>query len=157
MRTFLFAAALLALPGAAFAQAAQPPVTLKSSAFIVKQVPDGPGKTKNTLVPTVRVLPGNVIVIMLDYRNPGTKPASGFVINNPVPKGVEFTGVEQKWAIVSVDGGKNFGPLATLKVKTADGSERNATMLDVTAIRWTFAQPIPAGAGGKVQFYGVVK
>ncbi len=155
----LVLAAALALSGPAFAQTTPAPqaVTLKSTAFVVKQVPDATGKVKNVLQTPERVLPGDVLVFILDYRNTGAKPAANFVINNPMPAGVSFTGVEQAWAVVSVDGGKNFGPLATLKVPKGDGTMRAAIPQDVTAVRWTLGQPIPAGGTGKVQFYGIVK
>ena len=166
MKIILVAAAL-ALPAAAFAQqAARAPVaaapaastvSLSSKAFVVRQVPDANGKLKNTLAPVDRVLPGDVLVFMLDYRNGGAKPVTPFVINNPVPANVAFTGVEQPWASVTVDGGKTYGPLAKLTVRKADGTSRAALPADVTAIRWTFGQPIAAGASGNVKFYAVVK
>ena len=104
---FILVAAALALPAAAFAQASRPAapaapaastVSLSSKAFVVKQVPDANGKLKNTLAPVDRVLPGDVLVFMLEYRNGGAKAVTPFVINNPVPANVAFTGVEQPWA-----------------------------------------------------------
>jgi uncharacterized repeat protein (TIGR01451 family) len=156
MKKLIFAAAL-ALSSASFAQTGSQAVTLKSTAFVVKQVPDATGKLKNVLQTPERVLPGDVLVFILDYRNTAAKPATNFVINNPMPSGVSFTGTEEKWAVVSVDGGKSFGPLTTLKVPKGDGTMRAAIPQDVTAVRWTVGQPIPAGGTGKVQFYGIVK
>lgn len=158
MKTLIFAATL-ALSSAAIAQKAPtaPSVTLKSSAFVVKQVADANGKLKNVLQAPDRVLPGDVLLFELEYRNVGATPASKFVINNPVAANVIYTGVAQPWAVVSVDGGKRFGPLAALKMPKGDGTVRAAIPADVTAVRWTVGQPIPAGGTGKVQFYGVVK
>jgi uncharacterized repeat protein (TIGR01451 family) len=150
-----FFLAALAVPTALFAQAQS--VALVSKAFVVKQVPDGPGKSKNTLVVPERVLPGEALVFMLEYKNTGAKPATAFVINNPIPANVLFTGVEQPWAVVSVDGGKTFGALATLKVPKGDGTMRAALPTDVTAVRWKFAQPIAPAAEGRVTFYAMVK
>ena len=156
MKTILFAAAL-ALPGIAIAQTAAQPVTVTNSAFVVRQMTDANGKVKNTLAPTDRVVPGDALVFRHEYKNSGAKPVTAFAINNPIPANVEYTGVEQSWAVVSIDGGKSFAPLATLKVKKPDGTMRAAIPQDVTAVRWTFAQPIPAGGSGKVEFYAVVK
>ena len=150
-----FFLAALAVPTALFAQAQS--VALVSKAFVVKQVPDGPGKTKNTLVTPERVLPGEALVFMLEYKNTGAKPATAFVINNPIPANVIYTGVEQPWAEVSIDRGKTFGQLAMLKVIKSDGTMRAALPNDVTAVRWKFAQPIPAAAEGRVTFYAMVK
>ena len=150
-----FFLAALAAPAALFAQAQS--VALTSKAFVVKQVPDGPGKTKNTLVVPERVLPGEALVFMLEYKNTAAKPATAFVINNPIPANVIYTGVEQPWAEVSIDRGKTFGQLATLKVAKGDGTMRAALPTDVTAVRWKFAQPIPAAGEGRVTFYAMVK
>jgi uncharacterized repeat protein (TIGR01451 family) len=139
------------------AAAAPSTVTLKSETFVARATTDASGKKKNELFPALRVLPGDPLVFMVSYQNTGKAPATKFVINNPVPNGVDFTGVEQNWATVSVDGGKTFGALATLKIKKADGALRSALPADVTHIRWLFTAAIPAGGQGRVMFYAVVK
>lgn len=137
---------------------AQQAVALSSKAFVVKQVPDGTtGKMKNTLAAPERVLPGEALVFMLEYKNNGATPAASFVINNPIPANVIYTGVEQEWADVSVDGGKTFGKLAALKVAKGDGTMRPALPTDVTHVRWKFAQAIAPAAAGRVTYYGMVK
>ncbi|MFM9851232.1 MAG: hypothetical protein ACKVOJ_00290 [Sphingomonadaceae bacterium] len=143
-----------ALPTLASAQNA---VTIKSDIFVARTVTDAQGNKKNTLVAPTRVLPGEPLAIIINYANTGTKPATNFVIDNPVPKAVTFTGVAEAWAVVSVDDGKTFGPLTTLKIKNPDGTVRAAQPSDVVAVRWTLAKPIVPGGTGKVMFYGVVK
>lgn len=153
MKYFLFALAL-AIPAAAVAQDA---VALKSTVFVARAVTDPQGNKKNQLFAPERVLPGEALVVILEYKNNGAKPAANFVINNPIPSAISYTGVEQPWAVVSVDGGKIYAPLATLKVAKPDGTMRAANPNDVTHLRWKFAQPIPGGASGRVMFYGTVK
>ena len=58
---------------------------------------------------------------------------------------------------MSVDGGKSWGQLASLRIANADGTSRAAQPADVTHIRWAFAQPIGAGNAGELSFRGVVK
>ena len=94
---------------------------------------------------------------MLSYRNNGAAPASDFVVSNPIPDSVGFDGTESPGAVYSVDGGRNWGALAALTVRNADGSSRPAALADVTHVRWRFAQAIPAGGGGQLRFRGVVK
>ena len=142
-----------ALPSVAFAQNS---VTLKNEVFVARTVTDAQGNKKNTLQEPKTVLPGEPLAIIISYANAGTKPATGFVIDNPIPKTVSYTGVEQAWATVSVDG-KTYGALSALKVAKGDGTMRPALVGDVTAVRWKFAQPIAAGAAGRVMFYGTVK
>lgn len=158
MKKLLFALAL-ALPTSAFAQTpvAQSAVALTSKVFVARPVTDAQGKKKNQLFAPDRVVPGEALVIILEYKNNAAKPATNFVINNPIPAAVLYTGAEQPWAVVSVDGGKTFGSLATLKVTAADGKQRPALPSDVTHVRWKFVQPIPAAASGRVMFYGTVK
>ena len=84
MKYILFALAL-GIPAAAVAQDA---VALKSTVFVARAVTDAQGNKKNQLVPPERVLPGEALVIILEYKNNGAKPASNFVINNPIPGAV---------------------------------------------------------------------
>lgn len=161
MRNSLLILAALSFAAPAFGQAATQTgaggVSISSEVQAVKVVTDEKGNKKNTLVNPTTVIPGTPLVIWISYKNGGKSPASGFVINNPVPKGVDFTGVAENWAVVSVDGGKSFGALPTLKVKGSDGKMRAAIPQDVTGIRWTVPQPIAPGASGKVSFYAIVE
>ena len=151
-----FFLAALAVPVALSAQTQQA-VSLVGKAFVVKQVPDGAGKTKNTLVAPELVQPRDALVFTLEYKNNTAVPNTAFVITNPIPPNVLYTGVEQPWAVVSVDGGKTFGALATLKVAKGDGTMRAALPTDVTTVRWKFAQPIPPAGSGRVAYYAMVK
>ena len=132
-------------------------VTLKSQVFVERIQKDDKGNSKTVLEEPNMVTPGDKLLFVLAYKNEGAAPATDFVINNPLPQAVLFTGTESKDAVMSVDGGKSWGELAKLKVKQADGSVRAALAADVTHVRWQFARPIPAGAEGKVNFRAVVK
>jgi uncharacterized repeat protein (TIGR01451 family) len=152
MRFFL---ALIAAMAPAAAWAADT-VSLSSEVF-VERVKQEAGQSRVVQEPPTVVTPGDKLVFILSYRNDGAAPASGFVVTNPLPEAVSFTGEETAGAVVSVDGGKSWGQLARLKVPGADGQPRAATPGDVTHIRWAFAQPIGAGTAGKLSFRGVVK
>jgi len=102
------------------------------------------------------VFPGDKLLFVLSYRNQGAKAAENFVVTNPIPGTVRFVSNEGD-AQYSVDGGRNWGRLATLKVKRSDGLLRAAQPDDVTHIRWTLARPIPVGGFGSVSFNGLVK
>jgi uncharacterized repeat protein (TIGR01451 family) len=151
---FWLAFLALVAPAAAFAAGN---VSLSSEIFVerVKTGPDG----KPVVVreaPKV-VTPGDKLVFELAYRNQGTQPATDFALTNPMPASVAFAGSESPGAVFSVDGGKSWGPLASLKVAGPDGKARPATRADVTHIRWSFSHAIPAGASGKLSFRGIVK
>lgn len=107
--------------------------------------------------PIESAAPGDVIVIKLTYSNDGAKPAADVVISNPMPEQLSFLeGREGGAPQVSVDGGKTFGALAALKVKT-DDVERAATSADVTHVRWRVAQPVAPGQSGEVAFAARLK
>ena len=153
MKILAFIAALIA-PIAAHAAT---PVTLESQLFVEKTITDDAGKTIVVRAEPKIVVPGDKIVFELDYKNSDSKPAEGFVVANPMPEAVRFLAAETPGADYSVDGGKSFGPLASLKVADATGKLRAAEAGDVTVVRWQFAKAIPAGTGGKLIFRGIVK
>jgi hypothetical protein len=162
MRTLsLMTALIMAAPAAVMAQTspAPAPVSIVSKTQAVKETIDAKGVKRRILIDPTTVVPGQPIVIWLSYKNGSKLPVGNFVINNPIAKGLDFTGYGEKsdWGIASVDGGKTFAPLATLKVVGADKKTRLATPADVTHLRWAFAKPIAAGAGGTISFYAVVE
>ncbi|HEX9964398.1 MAG TPA: hypothetical protein VGB04_05380 [Allosphingosinicella sp.] len=129
-----------------------------SSKVLVERVKPGPdGKPVTVREEPGVVTPGDRLVFLLSYRNKGAEPATGFTLTNPIPSAVAFTGSDDSSAVLSVDGGKSWGPLASLKVVAADGSSRPAVAADVTHIRWSFGRPIAAGSGGELSFRGVVE
>jgi uncharacterized repeat protein (TIGR01451 family) len=132
-------------------------VSLASDVFVERTDIDANGKARVTLEEPKVVVPGDKLVFVLKYQNKGTAPAVNFIVTNPLPGAVQYQGSTDSSAIVSIDGGRNWGALSTLSVRAADGSVRSARMDDVTHVRWVIAQPIPAGGAGKVMFRGIVK
>lgn len=153
MKTLIAFAALIA-PAAAFAAGN---VTLATHVLVERVKPGPNGKPVTVREAPTLVTPGEKLVFELSYRNQGATPATGFVLTDPIPASVVFTGTESPGAVYSVDGGKSWGALATLRVAGADGKPRAAGPADVTHIRWNFSQAIAAGTGGQVSFRGVVK
>ncbi|HYW15749.1 MAG TPA: hypothetical protein VE891_06305 [Allosphingosinicella sp.] len=148
--------ALFALLAPAAASAADN-VSLSSKVLVERVKPGADGKPVTVREEPGVVTPGDRLVVLLNYRNKGTAPATGFTLTNPIPSAVAFTGTDDKSASVSVDGGKSWGALESLKVVAADGTSRPAAAADVTHIRWSFTQPIAAGSGGELSFRGVVE
>jgi hypothetical protein len=117
------------------------------------------GETVTTLLDpaTVKVIPGDRLLFTNSYRNMGGNSVTGFVVNNPVHGAVTFVEVLEDWALVSVDGGQNFGKLSELSVAEATADMRPAAASDVTHIRWILPSPIAPGASGELRFRGIVK
>ena len=150
----IIAAAAMMLPGTALAAG---DVALRSSVFIERSVPDANGRPRIVLEEPRTVARGDRLVFVLNYRNVGDQPRADFTITNPLPRPVAFQSTSDSVAIVSVDGGRHWGTLAGLRVRDSDGALRSARPEDVTHVRWTLKQAIPAGQGGRVSFRGVVR
>jgi uncharacterized repeat protein (TIGR01451 family) len=132
-------------------------VSLESDVLVERTTTDAQGQEQVSLEEPRVVVPGDKLVFVLRYRNNGTSPASDFVITNPLPAAVAFQSSAERSTQVSVDGGRNWGQLATLTVANADGTSRPARADEVTHVRWAFAQPIPAGQAGRLMFRGIVR
>jgi uncharacterized repeat protein (TIGR01451 family) len=149
----LLAAAAAAAPAAA---QSNNPVRLNSDVLVERSVTEN-GQSRVVLEEPRAVVPGDTLVFVLRYENTGRQSASNFVITNPLPSAVRYTGTVDAGATVSVDGGRSWGTLSELRVREADGTMRPARADEVTHIRWAFAQPIAAGETGRLMFRGIVR
>ncbi|QUT04890.1 hypothetical protein KFK14_17955 [Sphingobium phenoxybenzoativorans] len=133
-------------------------LTVTNTVFAQQRSTAPDGTTRIALTPATRVTPGDRVVYQLAYRNGGAQPIEGLTLNNPLPDALAYRGPAQGSPApeVSVDG-KTYGPLATLKVRGADGAWHAARPEDVTHVRWRIANALPAGAAGKVAFEAVLK
>ena len=152
MRALLFVIALLA-PSLALAANN---VTLSSAVFLEKTIADSSGHARIVLEEPQSVTPGDQLVFILNYRNAGNAPASDFIVTNPLPAAVAYSGSRDS-AQVSIDGGRSWGTLPALKIREADGRWRTARPEEVTHVRWAFKNTIAAGAHGKLSFRGIVR
>jgi uncharacterized repeat protein (TIGR01451 family) len=146
--------ATLLFPGAAMASQS---VSLSSEVFLEKAISDGNGQVKIVLYEPKIVTPGDKLIFFLKYHNVGAAPAANFVVTNPLPGAIAYQGSNDAAAELSVDNGRNWGFLATLKIHEVNGVWRAARMEDVTHVRWTMRSPIPAGGQGKLSFRGIVR
>ena len=146
--------ALLATATPALAQSDA--VTLRSEVFVLRDVPQPDGTVKREAQAPDRVLPGDPILIRLDYSNIGGTPATDFLAVNPIPEALAFTSTASI-ADYSVDGGKTWGPLASLTVPKDDGTARPAQAADVTHLRFHAPGAVAAGAKGQFAFNAVVR
>lgn len=104
------------------------------------------------------VVPGDRVRVTLTFTNNGTAPASSVNITNPIPEGLVFNRTDDSTDFsVSVDGGKRFGPLASLTVPVENAAPRAATASDVTHVRWLWSQPVAPQQSRSVAFFGLVK
>ena len=144
----------LTVPGAAMAANN---VSLSSDVYVERKVAKPNGTTAVVLEQPTTVIPGDNLVFVVKYKNVGSAPASDFSVTNPLPKAVAFMGTADGTEIVSIDGGKTWGPLSALTRKRDNGDVRPALMTDVTHVKWKFNRALSAGSEGKLIFRGTVK
>jgi uncharacterized repeat protein (TIGR01451 family) len=157
VKSFAGAAAMVAMAGPALAaaQSTPSPVTLKGDVMLEKTVTEN-GVSKVQLVEPKVVIPGDHLLFTTRYHNDGAQAVTNFVVTNPLPSAVALASDSASGTEVSVDGGKTWGQLGSLKVAGTEGTPRAATAADVTHVRWTIPSIAP-GASGEVQYHGIVR
>jgi hypothetical protein len=136
-------AAILALAAVAAPAAAQ--VALSN----VVHVEDRVSGARKAAAAAMR---GDGLIYVFTYRNLGTDRIINYTINHPLVTTAEFVGGETGAPLMSVDKGVTFAPLAELRVRNPDGSERAALPRDVTHMRWRIPTIIEPGASGEVSY-----
>ncbi|TCD06589.1 hypothetical protein EYB45_02440 [Erythrobacteraceae bacterium CFH 75059] len=129
-------------------RAQESPVALRGEVHVVRVV-DG----VETRQPPEQVVPGDKLVFSTHYRNTQAVAVDGFVVTNPLPAQVMLA-ADGPFE-VSVDGGTEFGPLAS-RTLTENGAVRPATLADVSHVRWTVARLEP-GAEGELSYFATVR
>jgi uncharacterized repeat protein (TIGR01451 family) len=132
-------------------------VALSSEVLIERKVVKPDGKIAVMLEAPNTVVPGDELIFVVNYQNVGGSTARDIVVTNPMPKAVRFGGTTDGNEWVSIDGGRNWGRLAQLTVREADGSVRAARPADVTHIQWRLNTALAAGSAGKLIFRGTVR
>ncbi|WP_417621527.1 hypothetical protein [Parasphingorhabdus sp.] len=153
LKRFFLAISLIA-PGTAIAADS---VSLSSNVYVERKVAKSDGTTAVVLEQPTTVIPGDQLVFVVKYKNVGSAPASEFSVTNPLPKAVAFNGTSDGTEIVSVDGGKTWGPLSALTYPSENGDVRPALMTDVTHLKWKFNRSLSVGSEGELVFRGTVK
>lgn len=153
-KTLLLALAAAGLLAHAPAQAGEASLTSAVFKEVESRGPDG--RATVALKPAARVTPGDQVVYVLTYHNGGDKPAEGVVVTNPLAANLVYAGPADALPPQASIDGQTFGPLATL-TKTSAGATTKAVAADVTALRWTLAQPVPAGGEVKLSFRARLK
>jgi uncharacterized repeat protein (TIGR01451 family) len=157
MRLFLKTLVSLGSMAMASAAFAASPIQLSSDIYVEKVSKKADGSSAVTLVAPNTVLPGDQLIFVVHYKNAGSQAAEGFVVTNPIPRSISFSGTSDGTEIVSVDGGKSWGEIEQLRVSSGEGRTRPALMTDVTHVKWKLTKSLAAGAAGKLIFRGTVK
>lgn len=151
----LIAVGASAIPLAAQAQG-QSSVALSGDVLAVETSIDAEGRETTQLVEPGVIVPGDRLIFGTDYANNGAETVENFVVTNPLPGAVRLAGDADPELMVSIDGGENWGALATLTVIAEDGTERSATHGDVTHVRWVLPSIAP-GESGRLEYPAIIR
>lgn len=131
------------------------PVTLHGDVKLEKTVTEA-GVSQVVLSEPKVVVPGDRLLFSTTYRNEAAQPVTNFVVTNPLPGAVVLAAESAATLDVSVDGGKSWGKLVTIKVSDGKGGQRAAVAADVTHVRWVVPS-IAAGGSGTVDYHAIVR
>ena len=106
-------------------------VRTKSSIFVERIDPQGSGARRVRLEPARQVSSGERLIYVVEYRNTGKRPVQGFTVTNPLPRTVRLDETVDGSELVSIDGGRSWGPLASLRVPM--GANRTTSLLSAMA------------------------
>jgi len=128
---------------------AAPAVSIDSAIFIEHtQLRDG--TEVRSLEPAHRLSHGDRVVTVVNWYRLGG--AGGFTVTNALPRGLAYQQSADASEEVSVDGGRSWGRIGTLKL-----GDRTATPEDITHVRWRVS-PVQALAGaGRIAYAGFVR
>lgn len=130
---------LLSTSQAAIAKEGHLKVTSKVQKMVVVKKD---GETSYSFEPTSKVIPGETLQYRTYFENISTEPTDNIKIVNPIPENLVYLENSAQGKntniVFSVDGGKNYGKAATLKVKRDDGKIYLAKSSDYTHIQWQY-------------------
>jgi len=143
------------------AHAAGGSIKVKSVAEVEIAVIGKDGKKELKRSSPDKAVPGTEMIFTNTFENVSNKTASDIVIDNPIPANTEYRADsafgKDCTILFSADGGRMFGAAENLKVKGADGKQRNALPGEYTHIRWIYKGQLVAGKSGEVGFRAVIK
>ncbi len=136
-------------------------LTLSNSVFQDIEIKNADGKSEIKRIPVETAFPGSELLYVITYKNTGDKPAEDVVISNPLSKELLYkdqsANGNNATVTVSVNGGKNYGEITTLRIPTTDGADRPAKVEDITDIQFKLSKPVLPEESGTVSFWVVLK
>lgn len=134
--------------------AAQNAVSLEGDIKVERTVIEN-GSSTTFLEEPSSVVPGDRLLFSTSYQNQSGETVEDFVVTNPLPSAIALA-EEGDGFDVSVDGGETFGRLAQLTIADDNTGSRQASLGDVTHVRWVLER-LESGATGSLEYYATVR
>lgn len=126
--------------------AAAPLVALDSAVYVERIVPN----KGRMLQPANALKRGDRVVYVVSWTRMGGQ--GGFTVTNPLPAKVYYQGSADGREEVSLDGGRTWGKLDSLRI-----GDRLATPEDVTHVRWRVPANEAARGSGQITYSAIVR
>ena len=121
---------------------------------------DNDGKERTERVAAEKVAPGEEVIYALRFSNEGDAPADAVVLVMPVPAEVSYVegSVDGQNAKItfSADRGQTYVARGRLTV-SEEGEERPAKSDEITHIKWSLTDPLPAKEQREISYRAVLK
>lgn len=118
------------------------------------------GETRTERVKAEKVVPGEEVIYSLRFSNDADETADAVVLVMPVPPEVSYVegtvAGQDANVTFSADGGQTYVARGRLTV-AEDGVQRPAKSNEITHIKWTLAETLPAKAKSEVSFRAILK
>ena len=127
------------------------PVSYGSTVYI-EHVETSGGTPVRRLSPASRLTRGDRVVTLVNWSASAPARSSGFTLTNALPPSLAYQAGGRDDIEVSVDGGRHWGQLGTLRI-----SGRAAIAEDVTDLRWRVPPAVARAGAGRIAYAGVVR
>jgi hypothetical protein len=130
------------------------PVQFASDVFVERYHPAPGGRIARVLERAEQLRAGDRVIFVVNWK---ASREAGFTVTNPLPRSIAFESTSDGAEEVSVDGGRTWGQLEVLSVRSPNGRTRRALPEDVTHLRWRVPGPLAMLGTGQMTYRGVVR
>ena len=152
MRLGLLAGSLACL--AASAAMAESAISISKAVFVERAQRSASGATMRAIEPASELRKGDKVVLVIEWR--AGSDADSFSVSSAVPRTLAFQRAGTDHVEISVDGGRNWGQLGTMRTRDQDGT-RLASPEDVTHLRWRVADSEASRGRGRFTYSALVR
>ncbi len=139
---------------AASGVAAQSASGISRAVYVERTATTPDGERVRTIEPAESLRSGDKVVLMVEWR--GRRSGDPVTVSSAVPRALSFQRSSSDALEVSVDGGRSWGRLGTMRTADGDGM-RLASPEDVTHLRWRFDDGSAAPRAARVTYSAIVR